>query len=337
MTAATGPTGKASRAETWFRLLVRAYPAGYRATREDETVGVLLEVHDQQGVRASVREAASLVRHGLALRVRQTFVGQDVSPTLGLAGVSLALLLGVLGVQQLAAMGLRGLALDGYPDAWGVHVVWVDPRWPVHALWVVTGLALLLGRHRLAVGSAWVVAGLHCWHIVVTAATGADLFWPGDVGPHWQAPGGAPEASWALLSIAVAVLVGGPARAARACAGLSRRRRRAVVATGLGSVALALAGGPAMHALLGVEHLALTEGVRGTTVPLVLTAGVLARALLRAPHGRGALLLLAALSAAPLGVRWSEPMTLLAAGAAVFAAGYAVAATGRDARAKRPV
>ena len=56
------------------------------------------------------------------------------------------------GAQQLLAAGLRGLGLDGYPDAWGVHTVWVDPRWPVQALWVATGLALLLGRARLRRG-----------------------------------------------------------------------------------------------------------------------------------------------------------------------------------------
>jgi hypothetical protein len=248
---------------------------------------------------------------------------------LGLAGVSLGLLLGVLGVQQLTAMGLRGLGLDGYPDAWGVHVVWVDPRWPVHALWVVTGLALLLGRTRLAVGSAWVVGLLHCWHLVVTAATGAELFWPGDVGPHWRAPGGAAEASWALLSLAVAVLLGGAARAARARTELPSRRRRAVVTAGLVGVALAHGGAPVAHAVLGVDRLVLTEGVRGATLPLVLTTVVLAHGLWRAPHGRAALLALVVLAVPPLGARWTDSMTLSAAGVAVFVAGYALASAGR--------
>ena len=47
--------------------------------------------------------------------------------------------------------------------------------------------------------------------------------------------------------------------------------------------------------------------------------------LLRAPHGRGALVVLGVLSLAPLTTRWSELLSVLAAGAGLFAAGYALA------------
>ena len=315
--------------ERRYRLLLLSYPRSYRAARAEEMLDVLLATEGRRGAWSGMSEAVSLVGHGLALRLSRPMVRPAFSPSVGLAGVSLLCLLAVLGAQQLAAAGIRGLGLDGYPDEWRIGVLWVDPRWPVHALWVTTGLALLLGRHRPAVASAWAAAALHTWHLVVTAVTSVELPWPGDVGPHWVAPGGIAQGSWALLSVSSAVMLGGPAVAARAHAGMPGRRWCMVVATGLVGVALASVAGPAAYALLGNAHPQLVDDVRGPVLPLVLAAAVLASGLLRVPHGRAALLLLGMLAAAPLAARWSEPMGTLGAGMVVFVAGYAVAQRGR--------
>ncbi len=322
--------------ERRYRLLLLSYPRSYRAERAEEMLDVLLATEDRRGAWSGLFEAASLVGHGLALRAHQPFVGRKVIPSLGLAGASLVCLLAVLGAQQLLAAGLRGLGLDGYPDEWRLRVLWVDPRWPVQALWVTTGLTLLLGWHRLAAASAWTAAVLHAWHLVVTAVTTVELPWPGDVGPHWVAPGGIPQASWVALSVAGAVMLGGPVRAARARACLPRRRWLAIAASGLAAAGLAQVAGRAAHAVLGDAAPALVEGVRGPTLPLVLAATVLTLGLLRAPHGRGALVVLGVLAAAPLAARWSGPMAVLGAAVIVFAAGYVVASLSRPVGASTP-
>ncbi len=311
--------------ERRYRLLLRCYPRSYRAERAEEMLDVLLATECRRGSWSGLSEAASLVTHGLVLRLRLPLAGGRATPSLGLAGASLVCLLAVLGAQQLLAGGLRGLGLDGYPDEWGLHVLWVDPRWPVHALWVVTGLALLIGRDRLAVVSAWAAAVLHAWLLVVTAATRVDLPWPGDIGPHWTAPGGAAEATWFVLSLAGAVLLGGRVRVGRARTSLPPRRWWTVGAVGLVGAVLAALAAPAASALVGQGALGVTDSVRGPALPLVLAAVVLALGLLRSPHGRGALLLLGALAVVPLAVRWSTPMAVLGAAAILFAAGFAVA------------
>ena len=311
--------------ERRYRMLLLSYPRSYRAERAEEMLEVLLATESRRGSWSATSEAVSLVRHGLALRLFRPMVRPAFSPSVGLAGVSLLCLLAVLGVQQLSAAGLRGLGLDGYPDEWRTGVLWVDPRWPVHAFWVTTGLALLLGRHRLAVASAWAAAALHTWHLVVTAVTSVELPWPGDVGPHWVAPGGIAQAGWALLSVSGAVMVGGPAVAARARAGLPGRHWWTVAATGLVGVALASVAGPAAYTLLGNAQPQVVEDVRGPFLPLVLAGAVLTSGLLRATHGRAALLVLGVLATVPLAARWSEPMGMLGAVTVVLAAGYAVA------------
>ncbi len=105
---------------------------------------------------------------------------------------------------------------------------------------------------------------------------------------------------------------------------------RLVAATGLVGVALASLAGTAAYVVLGNGALSLVEDVRGPALPRVLAAAVLASGLLRARHGRAALLMLGMLAAGPLDAHWSEPMGVLGAGTAVlFVAGYALASRSR--------
>ena len=318
-------------AERRYRLLLRAYPRNYRAQRAEEMLDVLLASEDRRGTRSGLSEAVSLLRHGLALRLHRPAAGPAVPASSSLAGTGLLLLLAVLGVQQLTASALRGLGLDGHPEAWGTHHLWADPRWPVQVLWVVTGLALLLGRHRSAVAAAWTGAALHAWHLVVVSVTTVDLPWPGNVGDsHWVATGGAAQAGWTLLTVAGAVMLGGPESAARARSGLSPRRWWTVPAAGLVGVSLTSVAGASAYGLLGIDHVRLVEGVRGPVLPLVLAAAALATGLLRAARGRAALVTLGLLATVPIAARWSDPMGVVAGVVALLVAGYALGArTGR--------
>lgn len=307
--------------ERRYRLLLLTYPRSYRDARADEMLDVLLAAEERRGPWSGLPEAASLVTHGILQRLRLSLAGARATSSPALAGASLVCLLAVLGAQQLLRAGLRGLGWDGSPDEWGLHVLWVDPRWPVHTLWVLTGLALLLRRDGWAVACAWAGALAHAWHLV--AAAEPALPWPGNIGPHWIAPGGSSEAAWLLLSVAVAALLGGRGRLARARTCLAPHLWWAVVAVGLVGVTLVALVTATVGETTGLSALGPTGSSRAV-LPLVLGATVLAAGLLRAPHGRGALFLLAALAIAPLVVRWSTPMAVPGAAVALLAAGLAV-------------
>ena len=257
--------------ERRYRLLLLSYPRSYRAERAEEMLDVLLAAEGRRGAWSRTSEAVSLVGHGLALRLSPAVVRPAFSPSVGLAGVSLLCLLAVLGAQQLPAAGIRGLGLDGYPDEWRIDVLWVDPRWPVHALWVPPGWPCCSGGTASAVASAWAAAALQAWHLLVTAVTSVELPWPGDVGPHWVALRGQPRRrSWLVLSVAGAVMLGGPARAARCrrrpCPrrGLGARRGR----PGRGRPGRGRRPGGVLRRP-GAGGLALADTVRGPAAPLV--------------------------------------------------------------------
>ena len=307
--------------ERRYRLLLLCYPRSYRAERAEEMLDVLLATRSRRGGWSETVEVASLVGHGLTQRLRLLPTGGAARPSLGLAGASLVCLLAVLGAQQLVATALRASGLDGYPDAWRMNAVWVDPRWPVHATSVVAGLALLRGRHRGTVALAWVEAALHLWHV---AAAGAHLGWPGDIGPHWVAPGGMAEAGWVVLSVAAAVLLGGPTAVGRARAGLPERRWWTVAATGLLGVGVASVALATAHRASGGDVSSFLAGA-APALPLMLASVVLAVGLLQAPHGSETLVWLGMLAAAPVSVRWPWVAVLAGAGAVAYAAGYLTA------------
>jgi hypothetical protein len=199
-----------------------------------------------------------------------------------------------------------------------MDVVWVDPRWPVQVVWVLAGLGLLLGRFRVAVTAAWSAALLHIWYVLVIVATGADLPWLGYVGPHWWVGGSSStEPGWLVLSVGAAVMLGGRSRAAEAGAALSRRRWCAVAAAGVVGTGFAAVAGPLVMAVQGPVAMPLSEDVRGPVGPLLLAAAVLTLGLLRARHGRVTLAVLAVMASVPLAARWSDPVAVLVAGAAL--------------------
>ena len=316
--------------ERRYRLLLLCYPRAYREERGEELLEVLLERTHGAGTWTVTGEAAALVRHGLAQRLRQAALHRPDPKAARLAGASLALLLAVLGARQLLDTALAGLGVDGYPDAWGTAVVWVDPRWPVHAAWLATGVALLLRRDRLTVLSAWSAATVHAWLLASTALRG--LPWPGDAGPHWIASGGAAETSWLVLTVAAAVAIGGPGGLGRARSRLGDGR--CWLATGAGL----LGGGTvSVLAVLLAERSAagltpVGRGLAGPTPSVLLAAAVLVVGLLRVPQGRLALAVLGALGAVPLAVRWPEPTVLLGVAALVLLGGCAAAGLARASR-----
>lgn len=311
-----------------YRLLLGAYPRSYRDARGQEMLAVLLEAEERRGRWSVLPEAVSLVAHGLALRVRRPLAGRGVPPSVSLAGVSLILLLALVGGHQLVATGVRGLGLDGYPESWQVWRVWVDPRWPVQAAWLATGLALVLRWHRTTVVLAWTGVLLHAWLAVAEVATGLAVPWVGDVGPAWDAPFGARQAGWLLLTGLAAALVGGPARLASALdAAPDRSWRRVLVSGALGSAATFCV------APVVVRVTSPGAGL-GTTSPeplLALLAGgtALLVVLRRTSEGRPAALLLVATALLVLATRWHALGPALLAGAALFTAGYALGTSRR--------
>ena len=318
-------------AERLYRLLLLSYPHAYRVERAEEMFHVLLERQQHESSWFVMLEAGSIVKHGSAERLRLACRHKHDSAVPGLAGASLVCLLAVLGARQLVATGLRGMGLDGYPEEWQASVLWVDPRWPVHALWLVTGAALMIGFHRLVVALAWTTVVLHAWLLLVITSMPA-LPWPGNTGPHWMAPGGAGEASWAVLSVACAIMVGGPHSAERTRADLRGNRWWAALAVGV------VGGGTVSVIAMWLAErsdqssIALMDSLVGPGLALVLSAGVLGRELIRVPHGRGALFVLGALVAAPLLARLPTLVAALVAAAIVFVSGCAVATLSRASR-----
>lgn len=317
-------------AESRYRLLLHAYPATDRQERGDEMLGVLLAAEERRGRWSALPEAASLVGHGLAARLRQ--VGAPRVPaSVGVAGVGLALLLAVLGAAQLSQMALRGLALDGYPREWMTWRVWVDPRWPVHVAWLATGAALLLRRNLPAVLLAWVAVLMHTWLVLAGIATGLDLWWPGQVGPAWFLGVNATQASWFVLTVATAFLLGSPARTRAAVEALPPRRWGTVVLAGVAGCAVAAIAGPVVFHLEGTMDVRMAENIRGPFVPVLAATLALVAQLVRSPYGRGAVAMLAVAGLVPVLARWSDPAGVLLAGGTLFTVGYVVGTRRRPA------
>jgi hypothetical protein len=138
------------------------------------------------------------------------------------------------------------------------------------------------------------------------------------------APSGTAELGWFVLSLGVAILLGGRRRAALVLtADLARILRRAAAVGGVGTL-VTIAVGPVLRAL--TSHVTGPPyRMEGPLPALLVTVAVLSWALLRLEHGRVALLVLVLLAPAPLASRWAESFTAAAGAMLLFAAGYLVA------------
>ncbi|MFI6296124.1 hypothetical protein ACIBEJ_31330 [Nonomuraea sp. NPDC050790] len=81
-----------SRLERRYRLLLRAYPDGYRADYGDELLDVLLTTAEPDRALPPLREAAALVRGGIRARILQSAHGPAWADGLHLAVTALSLL-----------------------------------------------------------------------------------------------------------------------------------------------------------------------------------------------------------------------------------------------------
>ena len=158
--------------ERRYRMLLRAYPAGYRSERADELLEILLA--DETRRWPDPRQAVALIRGGL--RVRAGSASARPGPVLIRQGVQLAamavLALGVLvGIDDLVE-AFRFGGLDS-------PLLVLRDLGPNLVLVAAALSALFLGRQRLAAGFA--VAA-----IVVQTAASDYLFLNGM--PQWWAP-----------------------------------------------------------------------------------------------------------------------------------------------------
>lgn len=241
--------------ERRYRLLLYAYPSGYRRRRGDEIVGTFLDLAAPGQTRPSLADAADVVVGGFRARVP---LPADLLAGWALAGpVALALAAGLSGFLWLSVEPLYrlGFATVGTYAAWLLALVgWVAlparyTRWPVGLamaatalsaaadprppLWILLvllafgGLALTAPAPRGATVRLAVVTGA-----VVTAALGKWLL-------AGARPGGYYQPVLPLAGIVVAVAVAGLA----ASGVWAARERRPVRPWLFAALLLALPGG----------------------------------------------------------------------------------------------
>jgi hypothetical protein len=139
--------------ERWYRFVLRAYPAGYRAEREDEMIGALLDATTGRR-RPMLGETTALVGNGMLYRVRRVPDGRRALQAAGIVGA-------VVAIVAAAAAVVFSTGRDAG------HVVGTV-LWCILGASVVGGL-LLRGRPRMVATGVTVVAGL------VAVGGGSDL------------------------------------------------------------------------------------------------------------------------------------------------------------------
>ena len=264
--------------ERRYRRWLRAYPAAYRAEREEELVGVLLDgaARDQQ--RPTAGEVADLVRAGLVARLRAP-AGMP-APRAAAANLVAIVATLILGVEGLV-VGIVVLRTSPVPIA----EVATTPGWFAPWIWTLAALALMAGRARPAMVAAWVAAGSQVVAIVAQLLEAFSRFGavPGLL---------AFQSSAVLLALVAAALLSRPSSVGRSLAVLGWRRV-ALAAVGLAGLTwfthlrwLPVGAGsrdPAMFALeVVVATMCLVPGSVGARRrdPVVRRAAVLFGALL---------------------------------------------------------
>jgi len=138
-----------NRLERTYRLLLTVYPPDYLAEREEELVGTLLTAAPASATRPPVREAASLVRSGIAERSRR--FGAPVRRD-GLAAAS------AVAIGALAASVTYHVGLQLSPKWTATYPALFFPCWVALALAALVG-HVAVGRVRIGARVALVLVG----------------------------------------------------------------------------------------------------------------------------------------------------------------------------------
>ena len=190
-------------AERFYTAVLRIYPGWYREERGDEILGVLME----GDAKPSVGETASLVRHGLALRMfgpNRRGVWRD---PLAAAAVLVAAVAGGLGLVTALDSALAAYLIAHHPDPGSVP--YVDPLWGACACSAAALVLVLLRQGWAALVAAWAA-------VVLQVLVAAGVFGlRGSVGwPYLSFAGQFEVAVHVVPTLAVAVLLSRPSRVA---------------------------------------------------------------------------------------------------------------------------
>lgn len=156
-----------STLESRYRRLLALYPRSYRATHEDEMLGVLLAAASPGQRRPSMRDAIDLLGGAARVRLRRLrSLDSDWSDALAVVAV-LAPILMLLGLSLPAAGLFVRAALNNYGTVTLVVLAGAAIAWPTVVVLSLTG------HRRSAVTSAWILATLGLY----VSAGGPGLEW----------------------------------------------------------------------------------------------------------------------------------------------------------------
>jgi hypothetical protein len=143
--------------ERFYRSVLMAYPPQYRAERGGEMLGVLMDSTPPTG-RPSLGETASLLWHGLTLRITGGSTPAVWRHPASAAAVCLSAVLAVLSISAASELiaSVRFHLTHSEPSS-----VWIDPLWPVYLLWLGCFALLLCRKGLLAAVVAWAAAVMH--------------------------------------------------------------------------------------------------------------------------------------------------------------------------------
>jgi hypothetical protein len=102
--------------ERWYRRLLRAYPADYRAGRADEMLGTLLETAVRGQRRPGARESAALIGGGIRARAARNAGLPELASLRLAAMLGCAACLGGIDARPAFALAMR-LAFFGVTGA----------------------------------------------------------------------------------------------------------------------------------------------------------------------------------------------------------------------------
>ncbi len=158
--------------ERFYRAVLRIYPDWYRETRGEEILGVLME----GSARPSVGETASLVRHGLALRLFGPNRRGVWRAPLAAAAVLVAAVVGALGLVTALDSALSAYLLAFHPDP--SSVPYVDPLWGAATCSVVALGLVLLRQGWAAMVAAWAAVVLQIMVLAGVFGLDGSAGWP---------------------------------------------------------------------------------------------------------------------------------------------------------------